>query len=65
MERATEDLSFDAIRPFYDEEVAPAMQRLLKEDSFHTALTYIFPEISEDEIIAKLNAIKSTSEFQR
>ncbi|MEX1189506.1 MAG: 1-acyl-sn-glycerol-3-phosphate acyltransferase [Bacteroidia bacterium] len=65
MESVNEDLSFDAIRPFYDQEVAPAMQRLLSEKSFYTALNYIFPEVPEEELIKKLNQIHSIQQFQK
>ncbi len=65
MESAIDEFSFDAIRPFYDEEVAPAMQRLLQEKSFHTAINYIFPEVEEAEMLAKLRGITSVSQFQR
>jgi len=57
-------MSFDEIRPFSDEEVPAAIERLLKEPSFHTAIRYVFPDKRPDELIAKLKQIKTIDEFQ-
>lgn len=57
-------MSFDEIRPFSDEEVPAAIERLLREPSFHNAIRYVFPEKRPDEIIAKLKQITTIDEFQ-
>lgn len=57
-------MSFDEIRPFSDEEVPAAIDRLLTEPSFHTAIRYVFPDKRPDELIAKLKQIKTIDEFQ-
>ena len=41
MEKKTE---FDDIRPYYDDEVAPTIERLLKDPLIKKAVLYVFPE---------------------
>ena len=56
--------NFEEIRPYHDNEVPDAIERLLTEPSFHTAMRYVFPEKSPEELIAKLKLIRSVDEFQ-
>lgn len=56
--------NFEEIRPFHDNEVPGAIERLLNEPAFHTAMRYVFPEKSPEELIAKLKLIRSVDEFQ-
>jgi hypothetical protein len=64
MESLHKDKSFDEIRPFRDEEVPAAMERLLAQPSFHTAMRYVFPDTTTSSLIAKLRTIKSVDQFQ-
>jgi 1-acyl-sn-glycerol-3-phosphate acyltransferase len=64
MESTNKELSFDAIRPFRDDEVPRAMDRLLNQPSFHTAMRYVFPDTSTSALISKLKTIKSVDQFQ-
>ena len=57
-------LNFDEIRPFKDEEVKDAINRLLSQPSFHTALRYIFPSSNPESTIDILKQISSVDEFQ-
>lgn len=57
-------LNFDEIRPFKDEEVKDAINRLLSQPSFHTALRYIFPSSNPESTIEILRNIRSVDEFQ-
>lgn len=57
-------MNFDDIRPFYDDEVPAAIERLLTEPAFHSALRYVFPDKRPDEVIAKLKQIRTVNEFQ-
>jgi len=57
-------LNFDEIRPFKDEEVKDAIERLLTQPSFHTALRYIFPASNTESTIEILRKIESVDEFQ-
>ncbi len=56
--------NFEEIRPYHDNEVPVAIERLLNEPSFHTAMRFVFPEKSPEELIAKLKLIRSVDEFQ-
>ncbi len=56
--------NFDEIRPYHDNEVPGAIERLLTEPSFQTAMRYVFPEKSPEEFNAKLRLIRSVDEFQ-
>jgi 1-acyl-sn-glycerol-3-phosphate acyltransferase len=56
--------NFEEIRPYHDNEVPGAIERLLNEPSFHTAMRYVFPDKSPEELIAKLKRIRSVDEFQ-
>lgn len=57
-------MSFDEIRPFSDEEVPAAIERLLTEPSFHNAIRYVFPDKRPDEIVYKLKQIQTIDDFQ-
>jgi 1-acyl-sn-glycerol-3-phosphate acyltransferase len=57
-------LNFDEIRPFKDEEVKDAIERLLSQPSFHTALRYVFPTSNSESTIDILKSIASVDEFQ-
>lgn len=57
-------LDFEEIRPFKDEEVKEAIERLLTQPSFHTALRYIFPASNTESTIETLRQIESVDEFQ-
>ena len=57
-------MSFDEIRPFSDDEVPAAIERLLTEPSFHNAIRYVFPDKRPDEVITKLKQIRTIDEFQ-
>lgn len=57
-------MNFDDIRPFNDDEVPAAIERLLSEPDFHSALRYVFPDKRPDEVVAKLKKICSINEFQ-
>jgi 1-acyl-sn-glycerol-3-phosphate acyltransferase len=57
-------MNFDDIRPFNDDEVPAAIERLLTEPSFHTALRYVFPDKQPHEMVAKLRQIRTINDFQ-
>lgn len=64
MSKELEPGYFDPIRPFYDHEVQTAIGRLLSEPSFHTALRYVFPDLSGDDVKERLMSLHSVDEFQ-
>ncbi len=55
---------FDDLRPFRDEEVPSAMQRISADPLFLKAIQYFFPDKSEDEIPEFLNSIQTIHDFQ-
>ena len=64
MDKEFEAGYFDPIRPFYDNEVPDAIERLLAQPSFHSALRYVFPELSGDDVKERLRSLHSVDEFQ-
>lgn len=57
-------IDFDPIRPFYDEEVQPAIGRLLEEPEFQAALSTVFPGVPFETVRQQLLAIRSVDDFQ-
>jgi hypothetical protein len=56
---------FEDIRPYNDDEINPALHRIVDVPEFSKVLEYIFPERSKDEIIAELKGIHSAIDFQK
>lgn len=54
-----------SIKPLKDEEIQPAINRLLLTREFNLTLHYLFPEKSKKEIRSELKSIRSTEEFQK
>lgn len=55
---------FDQIRPFHDEEVPAVIEQLCKEPYFIRILTYLFPGVDPNTVVAKLKTISSVDDFQ-
>lgn len=58
------DPQFDDIRPYYDEEIPAAMQRIADNDVFPLLASYIFPDKSVEQTRSLLKSIKTCDEFQ-
>jgi hypothetical protein len=56
---------FEDIRPYNDDEINPALHRLVKVPEFSKVLEYIFPDRKKEDIIAELKDIHSAIDFQR
>lgn len=56
---------FEQIRPFTDDEVAPAIEQLCNEPYFVGILGYIFPGTPASDVLARLKTIKTIDEFQQ
>jgi hypothetical protein len=56
---------FEDIRPYNDDEINPALYRLVEVPEFSKVLEYIFPERKKDDIIVELKGIHSAIDFQR
>jgi len=55
---------FDDIRCYYDEDVEPAIQRLLSEPFFIKAVQYLHPDWTEEIIRSEFSKIKTIRQFQ-
>ena len=56
--------SFDDIRPYYDSELPEAMQRIVNNPLFGVVASYVFPELSVEEVREKMLAVRSIHDFQ-
>lgn len=55
---------FDDIRCYYDQDVEPAIKRLLGEPFFINAVQFLHPEWKEEAIKSEFSKIKSIRQFQ-
>ncbi len=55
---------FDDLRPYYDEEIPEAMNRIADYESFSTLSSYIYPDKSEYEIKSMLKGFTTIDDFQ-
>lgn len=56
---------FEDIRPYKDEEINPALHRIVDRPEFSKVLEYIFPNGKKEDIIAELKGIHSAIGFQK
>jgi hypothetical protein len=61
MERNPE---FDDIRPYYDDEVVPAIDRLLNDPEFKRVINYIFPGKNWEEFETLMRSFRTKHDFQ-
>lgn len=55
---------FDDIRPYYDEEIPAAMERIANNEYFPLLVSYVFPEHNIDEVKSLFKTFKVISDFQ-
>jgi hypothetical protein len=55
---------FDDIRPYYDEEIAPAIARLLDDPQFNKVLSFVVPADRLEEKKALLRTFTNCTDFQ-
>jgi len=55
---------FDDIRPYRDEEIPAAMQRIASNNSFPLVARFVFPELSVEQASDKIRNIKTIYDFQ-
>jgi len=55
---------FEIIRPYYDHEVKPAIERLMNHPGFKPVLNYLFEGADPDELTRKFKSIESIDHFQ-
>ena len=56
---------FEDIRPYNDDEINPALHRIVNVPEFSKVLEYIFPDRNKEDIIAELKGIHSAIDFQK
>jgi glycerol-3-phosphate O-acyltransferase len=55
---------FDDIRPYYDEEIPAAMQRIVKSNFFGLLCTYVYPEHNPEEVRRMMLSFRTIRDFQ-
>ena len=55
---------FDDIRPYYEEEIPGAMQRIADCEAFPLLASFVYPEMTVEEVRKKIRSFKTTREFQ-
>lgn len=58
------EFNFDELRPYYDSEAEDAMKRIAYDPTYHTAMAYLYPGMTQQEMIDKALNTKSPYEFQ-
>jgi 1-acyl-sn-glycerol-3-phosphate acyltransferase len=58
------NLDFESIRPYKDEEIHMVFERLKKEESFLQLIHFLYPDFSTEAFLKKLMEINSIKEFQ-
>jgi hypothetical protein len=56
--------NFDDLRPYMQEEIPPAMQRIAESEYFPALAQFIFPEKDVEEVRNTVRQIRTTREFQ-
>ncbi len=59
------DTEFEDIRPYRDDEVPAAIERLLSEPGFRKTIKYFFPNVPIEVTEQTLRGIRTVKEFQR
>ncbi len=57
-------MDFEDIRSYRDNEVHAALQRIYEQPRFWRAVDFIMPDIPHEALIAQLNQVETTNEFQ-
>jgi hypothetical protein len=60
-----QEKDFEDIRPYHDEEINPALNRIIAVPEFPKILEFFFPEKDKDQIITNLSGIKTSLDFQK
>jgi len=60
----TEPRAFEAIRPYYDHEAFPMLQRIIKDPLFMKLVNYLWPGTSLEKVLAKADKVHTAMGFQ-
>ena len=55
---------FDDIRPYYEEEISAAMQRIANSDVFPLLASYVYPSETLEATRERIRSFKTVHEFQ-
>jgi len=55
---------FDDIRPYYDDEITPAIERLLNDSQFREVLGHLFPKEKREQIEQLVRTVTNQHDFQ-
>ena len=55
---------FDDIRPYYEEEIPDAMQRIAESDVFPLLASFVYPSDPIEDVRARIRSFKTVREFQ-
>lgn len=58
------EFNFEMLRPYYDSETPEVMKRIAVDPTYHKAMAYLWPGISEEDATKKALNTKSPFEFQ-
>ncbi len=58
-------MNFDSIRPYIEEEIAPALERLVQNKQFINLLSTIYPLIPKDELKKRILQVDNVLQFQK
>ena len=56
---------FEDIRPYHDEEINPALRRIIGVTEFSKILDFLFPDTNKEQIIRELTQTYTALDFQR
>lgn len=56
--------SFDDIRPFYDEEIPAAMNRIASSEQFPLVASYVYPDVDIEKVREQIRSYTTIHEFQ-
>jgi hypothetical protein len=62
--KTTRDKQFDDIRPYYDSEIPPAMQRLAANPLLDQISAWLFPDRPAEELRNILRTVETNNEMQ-
>lgn len=60
-----QDLDFSDIRPFHDDEVPAAIERVLQNKSFEKLVEFVYPETPREQIYRMMRACRNVFDFQK
>ena len=55
---------FDDIRPYYDEEIPAAMQRIVQSDFFGLLCSYVYPGLNPEDVRKTMLSFRTIKDFQ-